>query len=133
MLRLRLAPTLALLAACGSDPAEEGTFASVPCTPERADPYPDGIPYVGIHAEPGNSDVISCTTATSFGEHWRALEGLGLTQPNTFSPDGQTTYATTTNPEPDGCRLHAVDVSTGEVLWCRSYPPSVVQSDVEVD
>jgi len=88
---------------------------------------------VGIHAEPGNSDVISCTTATSFGEHWRALEGLGLTQPNTFSPDGQTTYATTTNPDAEGCRLHALDVETGETRWCQTADPTIVQGAVEVD
>ena len=66
-------------------------------------------------------------------EGWTALEGLGLTQPNTFSPDGATTYATTTNPEEDGCRVHAIDTASGELLWCRSYDSTVALGAVEVD
>ena len=80
-----------------------------PCVPEQDEPYSSGIPYLGIHAYAGNSDVIDCESADAFEEGWTSLKGLGLTQPNTFSPDGATTYATTTNPKLDGCRVHAVD------------------------
>ena len=48
-----------------------------------------------------------------------------MTQPATFSPDGTMIYATTNNPEPDGCRLHALDAQTGDVLWCRTYHPHI--------
>jgi hypothetical protein len=123
---------LAGLAGCGDEAVEEPA-ASMACTPSQSAPYPSGIPYLGIHADAGNSDVISCATADQFEQVWHALEGMGLTQPNTFSPDGLVTYATTSNPEPDGCRLHALDAITGAVHWCKSYPVSVVQSAVEVD
>ena len=115
------------LLACGPRPTV------VPCTPEQEAPYASGIPYVGVHADAGNSDRVRCATASSFEEDWRALDGLGLIQPNTFSPDGSVTYVTTTNPEPEGCRLHAVEVETGEVDWCLPLAPAVAQGAVEVD
>jgi len=116
-----------LLSACGPRPVD------LPCTPDQAAPYADGIPYLGVHADAGNSDRVRCESATAFAQEWTALEGLGLIQPNTFSPDGSVTYATTTNPEPEGCRLHAVGVETGEVRWCKSLAPAVAQGSVEVD
>ena len=84
------------------------------CAPSQSNPYPQGIPYVGIHGNAGNSDFIDCTTAGNWSRSWHALRGLGMTQPNTFSPDGSVTYVTTTNIEPDGCRLFAVDVDSGQ-------------------
>jgi outer membrane protein assembly factor BamB len=117
--------------ACSDETPLPGSDRS--CSPSQPAPYAQGIPYLGIHADPGNSDVISCATADRFEESWHGLEGMGLTQPNTFSPDGKTTYATTTNPLPEGCRLHAIDALTGEGIWCKSYPPSIGQSAVEVD
>jgi outer membrane protein assembly factor BamB len=125
-----LALTLAAVLAAGCSAKVDEEFA---CRPGQDSPYADGIPYLGIHADRGNSDVIACETASAFEPDWQALDGYGLTQPNTFSPDGETTYATTSNPEADGCRLHAVDVRTGEVLWCRSYAPSIALGAVEVD
>jgi len=110
-----------------------GCAPRTPCTPAQDAPYSDGIPYLGIHGDPGNSDVIECSTATSFEPAWMALEGLGTTQPNTFSPDGTVVYATTSNPVAEGCRLHALDAVSGEVLWCRTEAPTVVNSAVEVD
>jgi len=109
------------------------TLVEVPCRPDQPEPYPDGIPYVGIHANAEGNDVVSCRSGSDFTQVWHALEGLALVQPNTFSPDGGVIYATTTNPEPEGCRLHALDASTGEVIWCRTYPGSIVGSSVEVD
>ncbi len=117
------------LSAC----SEDSSTGSFPCTPQQAAPYPDGIPYLGIHADAGNSDQITCETASSFTQSWIALEGLGLTQPNTFSPDGSVTYATTSQSEADGCRLHAVLVESGEVIWCQAWEPTIAQSSVEVD
>ena len=108
----------------------EGDFS---CRPERPFPYADGVPYLGVHGDPANSDLIDCESASRFEAGWHALEGLGIPQPNTFSPDGATTYVTTTNPEADGCRVHALDVRTGESVWCRSYDPSVSAGSVEVD
>lgn len=118
-----------LLTAC----AEDNALEKYACNPVQDSPYADGIPYLGIHADRGNSDVVACETAPSFRKDWHSLDGFGLTQPNTFSPDGLTTYATTSNPLPDGCRLHAVAASSGELRWCRSFDPSVALGAVEVD
>ena len=107
--------------------------AGPPCQPTQSAPYADGIPYLGVHGDAGNSDVIACESASSFTPGWTALEGLAMTQPNTFSPDGTVLYATTSNPQPAGCRVHALDARSGEVLWCRTEAPSVVNSAVEVD
>ena len=129
-------PLLFALLACGTPspsaegPSGEGDFS---CRPERPFPYADGVPYLGVHGDPANSDLIDCESASRFEAGWHALEGLGIPQPNTFSPDGATTYVTTTNPEADGCRVHALDVRTGESVWCRSYDPSVSAGSVEVD
>ena len=54
------------------------------CTPVQQAPYPNGIPYLGIHGDAGNSDMIDCQTAGSWTKGWHALRGLGMTQPNTF-------------------------------------------------
>jgi outer membrane protein assembly factor BamB len=105
----------------------------IPCTPEQASPYADGTAFLGVHANPSNNDIVECETGSEFVEVWHALEGMGLTQPNTFSPDGNTLYATSTNPEPEGCRLWALDADTGEVKWCQSHPSSISQGAVEVD
>jgi outer membrane protein assembly factor BamB len=112
---------------------ESSNAIEKPCTPDQSSPYSSGIPYLGIHADAGNSDVIQCESAEAFEEDWMALAGLGPTQPNTFSPDGTALYATTSNPVPEGCRVHALDAATGEVLWCKSYSPSVSLGAVEVD
>lgn len=122
-------------AACGGETVEEPVFQGieVPCRPTQQAPYADGIPYLGIHADAGNSDIIRCQTGSEFAESWHALAGLGAMQPNTFSRDGATTYVTTTNPNPDGCRLHALDARTGALRWCASYPGSIARSAVEVD
>jgi hypothetical protein len=116
-----------------SDTGALDEVGSFPCQPTQSAPYANGIPYLGIHADAGNSDVIACESASRFAVDWHALEGLGLTQPNTFSPDGDTIYATTTHSQPDGCRLWALDAQTGETTWCRPYPPTISQSAVEVD
>jgi len=115
----------------GDDAAGTGNIYA--CQPEQPAPYASGIPYLGVHADAGNSDVIGCQSADDFEERWHALHGMGLAQPNTFSPDGQTTYATTTHPDPDGCRLWALDTQTGAARWCQTYPPSIGQGAVEVD
>ena len=123
-------PLLFLLAAaCQSDvPPPEAA-----CAPERVFPYADGSPYAGVHGDAANSDVVACDVSDSFRAGWHALVGLGIAQPNTFSPDGRTTYVTSTNPDPSGCRVHALDVDTGRLRWCRTFPPSVSESAVEVD
>ena len=122
--------TLSLLAACGT--ADDQPIDIV-CQPDQALPYADGASYLGIHGDASNSDEIDCASGSEYVESWHALEGLGLPQPNTFSPDGLTTYVTSTNPDPEGCRVHALDTATGEVLWCRNYPPTISYGSVEVD
>ena len=56
------------------------------CTPQQGAPYPNGIPYLGIHADAGNSDIIHCRSADEWESSWFSLQDLGMTQPNTFSP-----------------------------------------------
>jgi len=128
-----LALIIVALPACSASEPEEPTPIELPCNPSQSEPYADGIPYLGIHADAGNSDVIRCRTGSAFTPVWHALGGLGVMQPNTFSRDGATTYVTTTNPDPSGCRLHAVDTASGTPRWCASYPGSIARSAVEVD
>lgn len=110
-----------------SDPIE------LPCVVEQPAPYPSGSTYLGVHANRENNDVVACETGSAFVEVWHALEGLAMSQPNTFSPDGTVTYAATFNPDPGGCTVHAVSVADGTVLWCRPLPRSVGGSAIEVD
>lgn len=105
----------------------------IACAPGLPPPYPLGSSYGGVHANRENNDVIACATGSAFVERWHALEGLAMSQPNTFSPDGSVTYAATFNPDPMGCNVHAIDVESGEVVWCRTFPRSVGGTAVEVD
>lgn len=82
-------------------------------------------PYQGVHAGPGNNDLVPCTLTPAFTQRWHALKGLGVAQPNTFSPDGSTLYVTTTQPTPGACTLHALDAATGEVSWCEAVDGAV--------
>ena len=86
---------------------------------------------MGVHANPQNNDRVACETAGAWTEGWHALQGLGIAQPNTFSPDGATTYVTTSSPD-EGCTIHAVDIVSGEVTWCVAEP-NAIQSSVAVD
>jgi len=124
-------PALCVLAAC-STPRPLAPI-ELPCAPGAPAPYPAGSSYLGVHGNRENNDVVACDTAAAFIEEWHALEGLGLSQPNTFSPDGSVTYAATFQPEPGGCNVHAVSVADGSVLWCRTVERSVGGSAVEVD
>lgn len=119
-----------LLASC--DPAAP-TPIEIPCAPGLPPPYPIASSYGGVHANRENNDVIACSTGSAFVERWHALEGLAMSQPNTFSPDGTLTYAATFNPDPMGCNVHAIDVASGEVVWCRTFPRSVGGTAIEVD
>lgn len=113
-------------------PDPEG-FVEVPCTPEQAAPYPDGLPYVGIHGNAANDDVVDCALGERFGRAWHALKGHAVLQPSTLSPDGRTVYVTATNPDPQGCTLFALDAEDGSVAWCETVPPDAAASAVEVD
>lgn len=103
------------------------------CEVSQPAPYPTASPYLGVHANRENNDVVACDTGTAFVEVWHALVGLAMSQPNTFSPDGAVTYAATFNPDPAGCNVHAVATDDGSVVWCGSFPRSVGGSAVEVD
>lgn len=102
------------------------------CEPERSLPYANGTSYLGVHADQGNSDFVPCEIAEEFKQDWHALKGFGLAQPNTFSLDGKVTYVTTSQPTPESCSVHALDVESGEELWCKVIAGAVASS-VEVD
>ncbi|MGB1699524.1 MAG: PQQ-binding-like beta-propeller repeat protein, partial [Nannocystaceae bacterium] len=104
---------------------EGGAPEPFPCAVERGFPYPS-LPYVGVHASRRNDDFVDCDLAPIAGggwtQEWHVLQGYGLAQPNTFSPDGRTTYATTSQPTDDACSVWAIDVETGETQWCHPVP-----------
>ena len=107
-------------------------FIAQPCSTPSPSPYPEGSSYLGVHAGPLNNDLVPCDTATSFAQAWHALRGFGVAQPNTFSPDGATTYVTTSQPTPDACTVHALNAATGAERWCVIFPGAFASS-VEVD
>lgn len=118
----------------GSD-TDDGTTGDpieFTCAPERAAPYPSPMSYVGVHAGPANDDLVACDLGASWEQSWHVLQGRGIAQPNTFSPDGRTTYVTTSEPVAGDCSLWAIDTVTGETRWCLSVP-GVLFSTVEVD
>ncbi|MEL6180793.1 MAG: PQQ-binding-like beta-propeller repeat protein, partial [Myxococcota bacterium] len=120
-----------------TEPGDTSTGADVDAEPDwscnvvQPSPYPNS-PYVGSHANASNNDFIPCTTADAFEQAWEALPLRAIIQPNTFSPDGATTYVTTSNPEPDGCTVYALNIASGDEDWCRFFP-GAVSSSVEVD
>jgi hypothetical protein len=125
-------PLFTLLFSCATESPQDSKSEAW-CSADQPSPYPLESSYVGIHGNAANNDIVPCRTADSYTEEWHALRGLALTQPTTFSPDGLTTYATSANPEPTGCRLHAIDVRTGETRWCKTHHRSISYSAVEVD
>ncbi|MEC9465096.1 MAG: PQQ-binding-like beta-propeller repeat protein [Myxococcota bacterium] len=142
-LGLLLAVFAVVLVACqseaetesASDTLTDPTDSAVqyPCTPTQNAPYDLDTPYLGIHGDPGNSDVIPCDSAPSFEEAWHVLKGHAIPQPNTFSPDASTTYVTAFPTEAEPCTLYALNAETGETQWCKELHLSVAGSSVEVD
>ena len=124
-----LVGAVALLGACeGADEAPP----PMACAVDQPFPYADTA-YVSNHVGPGNSDYIPCEGPERFQQTWHALQSHAAAQPNTFSPDGRTTYVTTT-PGANGCTVHALDTRTGETRWCRSdFSFAVAAGVVEVD
>lgn len=102
------------------------------CEVERSFPYPSPMSYVGVHAGPGNDDLVACSLPGTWMTGWTALAGRGIAQPNTFSPDGRTTYVTTSEPEPGDCTIWALDTVSGETRWCLSVPGTLFAT-IEVD
>lgn len=127
-----ITPVLVVVLLFGCSNSQSGSL-EVPCRPSQSPPYADGIPYLGIHGNAQNSDIVDCETAPAFEEAWHALKGRGIPQPVTFSPDGETIYATTTSADDDGCRVWALDAATGDTQWCQNYARDVAGSSVEVD
>ena len=126
------------IAGCGGKGVPEPTeqppaFVEVPCTPEQPAPYPSGLPYIGIHANAANDDVVPCVTSDSYRQAWHALKGRGVVQPATLSPDAETLYLTTTTPEEGGCTVYAVAAEDGAEKWCIALPSDAAASAVEVD
>lgn len=126
-------PLTVLMAVLGGCDEDGPTVTTVPCQVDRGFPYPPGIPYTGVHANPQNNDLVACDSAATYVQVWHALAGRGVAQPNTFSPDGAVTYVTTSQPAPGDCNLYAVRVEDGEVLWCEGFDTPTVWSAVEVD
>lgn len=133
MRRARRLSWLGLLGATSGCSGSPAAPIEIPCAPGLPPPYPAGSSYGGVHANRENNDVVACDTGSAFVERWHTLEGLAMSQPNTFSPDGRTTYAATFNPDPAGCNVHAIDVATGQTRWCRTFPRSVGGTAIEVD
>jgi hypothetical protein len=115
---LRSLILLLVVQACSPDAA----IHQATCRPTDRSPYPASSPYLGVHAGPQQNDLVACDLADAYEPAWHALEGYGVAQPNTFSPDGQTTYVTTSEPTPDACTVFALDVATGETRWCVRLP-----------
>ena len=117
--------------ACDSTDSSEAP-SSFQCDHQSPAPYPPNIPYAGIHGGPLNNDFIPCEMPLAYTPSWHALGHTGIPQPNTFSPDGQSIYVTTTEPTEGDCSVHALSTDTGEPLWCL-HLPAAQRSSVEVD
>lgn len=118
-----------------SDTANTDTGTEPPdfaCAVDRPFPYPSPMSYVGVHASPRNDDLVDCDLGGSWTSVWHVLQGRGIAQPNTFSPDGATTYVTTSEPSPGDCTLWALDVETGATQWCLPVPGALAAT-IEVD
>ena len=110
--------------------AQDNPFA---CQVLQDPPYDETTPYLGIHGDAGNSDIVECDTADAFEQDWHVLKGHAIAQPNTFSPDSATTYVTAFPNADDPCTLFAIDVETGSVKWCKPLHRSIAGASVEVD
>lgn len=104
----------------------DASAESWPCRPDGvAPPHAPGAPYLGVHANPQNNDLVRCALSGDWEQRWHALQGLAIAQPNTFSPDGATLYVTTSARADDGCTVHALDAESGEARWCRAEPDAL--------
>jgi len=124
---LWLALALVTLVACNSNDGKGGSGSSGDlCQPDLGFPYGHNT-YASNHSDAGNSDFIPCDGPASYAFDYHVLQGHVHAQPNTYSPDGQVTYATTT-PGGDGCSVHAIRVATGEILWqrCGDFTAAIV-------
>ncbi|WAS95164.1 outer membrane protein assembly factor BamB family protein [Nannocystis punicea] len=140
---MRIAPhtsvLVAALAGCGAEPTPP-TGAEPPplwadehCTLANPAPYPPAGTYASNHSGRENSNAIPCAGPRAFDLEWHVLATHASAQPNTFAPDGETTYLTTT-PGDDGCNAFAVDTATGEVVWKRcDLPFEALASTIDVD
>ncbi|MEM7154417.1 MAG: hypothetical protein AAF799_16340 [Myxococcota bacterium] len=102
------------------------------CFVERPFPYPPGSPYAGVHSGPLNNDLVPCELPDDWTLAWHALQGRGIAQPNTYSPDGETTYVTTSAPSEGDCTVFALAVSDGSEQWCDVLADAR-SSTIEVD
>ena len=123
---------LSLLLSCLPEPSSD-SVSKAWCSAQNDAPYTRTTPYLGIHGNAANNDIVPCHLSDEYTEDWHALQGYAITQPNTFSPDGSVTYVTTASPEENGCRIHALDVETGAVQWCLTEHRNVSYSSIEVD
>ena len=56
------------------------------CLPEQPSPYDSTTPYLGIHGDAGNSDVVACDSASNFEEAWHVLRDMRLPSPILLVP-----------------------------------------------
>lgn len=107
-----------LVLLCGAAMAEGA------CRTPQPYPYPDGFPYVTVHANARNNGwVPGCPMSRGgYAIAWQALDGGRIYQPNTFSPDGTLTYVLVRGGEGRG--FYALDTQTGQTRW------SVTQEDI---
>lgn len=135
----RLSITLCLSFACSpssGDSTQTGpnnASSEFQCDVSQNAPYDATTPYLGIHGDAGNSDIVDCDTADAFEEVWHSLKGHAIAQPNTFSPDNKTTYVTAFPNANDPCTLFALDTETGDIRWCEPLHRSIAGASVEVD
>lgn len=118
---------------CTDDEPEVEPEQVLTCTPDQRSPYDSTTPYLGIHGDAGNSDIVPCDSADVFEQAWHVLKGHSIAQPNTFSPDGLITYVTAFPNTEDPCSLFALNAETGEIVWCKELARNIAGGSVEVD
>lgn len=87
-------------------------------SPGASDPSPTGAYAAGwstAHADAGNSDYSPVPGARDLTLAWRRELGGMINLGPTADNSGRV-YVTTA--ATSGCRLHALDVRTGETVWC---------------
>lgn len=99
------------------------------CVPTAVPPpYPPSSPSLGVQAGPANNDLVDCATTELLAIDWHVLQGRGVAQPNTFSPDGSVTYVTASPRTEDPCTVFAIEAATGSIQWCQPVAGAIVGS-----
>lgn len=118
-------------------------FLSCDNTTNDSDSYPRVNAYASsawptVHADGWNSDVIPYDGATDLTLAYQVLEGRAFGSTPTLSAGGQmyvsvggSTESAETDPD---CHLFAMDVTTGDILWCsREVNDNAITSSPLID